>query len=175
MFGIYENFPEMYHGIARFYCKTLTNELQRALLNCLCDMNRNEEELDLPEFSRYNIDVEVDFGIADGLTFNYLDRETLKHYQQMSGGQSFSVLDFLCIVRYYAIENDRRNPLRFDYHMLRFLFSKEEVELRVYHEKGTRRLSIEDLITLLTTKVNQTLAKKKLSRLKTSNMLAPQL
>jgi len=173
LFGIYENFPEMYHGIARFYCKTLTNELQRALLNCLCDMNRNEEELDLPEFGRDNIDVEVDFGIADGLTFNYLDKETLKHCQQMLGVQSFSVLDFLCIVRYYAIENDRRKPLRFDYHMLRFLFSEKEVELRVYHEKGTRRLSIEDLITLLTTKVNQILAKKKLIRLKTSNVHEP--
>ncbi len=168
MFGIYENFPEIYHSVARFSCKAPTNELQKAILSCLCEMNRNEEELDLPEFSRHNIDVELDFGIADGLTFNYLDKETLKHCQQMSSSQVFSILDFLCIVRYYAIENEKRNPLRFDYHMLRFLFGDKEVELQVYHEKGTRRLSIEDLITFLMTRMNQTLAKKKLSGLKTS-------
>ena len=53
------------------------------------------------------------------------------------------------VARYYVSRDGRDRPLRFDYYMLRFLFGHGSVELRVFHEKGTRRLSIEDLVDLL--------------------------
>jgi len=166
LFGVYENFPEMHHSIARFSHKTPTKELQKVLIQCLCQLNQQEEGLDIPESSRHNVHVKLDFGIADGLTFNYLNKEVLQHCRAISSQQTFPVLDFLCIVRYYAGEKGKRSPLRFDYHMLRFLFSESEVELQVFHEKGTRRLSMENLVTFLTENMNQALARRKSSPLR---------
>jgi len=168
LFGVYENFPEMHHSVARFSHKTPTRELQTVLVQCLHRLNESKERLDIPEFSRHKVSIEIDFGIADGLAFNYLDKEILKNYQSLSSQQTFTVLDFLCIVRYYAGGKRRRSPLRFDYHMLRFLFGEGEVELRVFHEKGTRRLSMEDLVTFLAEKINQALAGRKSSPLEMS-------
>jgi len=166
LFGVYENFPEMHHGVVRFSHKNPTKELQKVLIQCLCQLNQQEEELDIPESSRHNVNIKMDFGIADGLTFNYLNKEVLQHCQAISSQQTFPALDFLCIIRYYAKEKGKRSPLRFDYHMLRFLFRESEVELQVFHEKGTRRLSTEDLVTFLAEKINRALARGRSSPLR---------
>jgi hypothetical protein len=172
LFGVYENFPEMYHSIARLDHEVSTEKLQRVLVESLYRLNRGNGSSNFPEFTRHNIGVELEFGIADGLTFSYLDGEILEHCREMIYRQVFSMLDFLCVVRYYVIEEAKRKALRFDYHMLRFLFNEEEVELRVYHEKGTRRLPIEDLVKFLLQDINQELVRNKSSPLKMSYMRA---
>ena len=77
------------------------------------------------------------------------------------------------VVRYYTVDKKKRSPLRFDYHMLRFSFNEKEIELQVYHERGTRRLPIDELINFLTKKINRELAKKKLNPLKMSYLRTP--
>jgi len=173
LFGIYENFPEIYQGIARFSHATSAKKLQRVLIQSLYKINRDNEGPNLPEFTQYNIEVELELGIADGLTFNYIDKEMSRDCQERIRKRAFPTLDFLCIVRYYAVQKKRRSPLRFDYHMLRFSFSENEVELQVYHERGTRRLPIYELVNLLTERINRGLARKKLSPLEMSHMRAP--
>ena len=173
MFGIYENFPEIHQGIARFSHAISAKKLQRVLIQSLYKIDRNNDGPNLPEFTRYNIEVELELGIADGLTFNYIDKEMSRDCQERIRRKPFPMLDFICIVRYYAVQKKRRSPLRFDYYMLRFSFSENEVELQVYHERGTRRLPIDELVNFLTERINRGLARKKLSPLKTTYMRAP--
>lgn len=166
MLGTYENFPKIYHSVSRFSYTISVEKLQRAIIQSLCKLNRKKEGPNLPEFTQYNIEVELELGIADGLTFSYVDREISRDCLERLREKVFQTLDFLCIVRYYAVKKDRRSSLRFDYHILRFLFNEDEVEIRVYHERGTRRLAVEDLSIFLTETINQELATEKLSPLK---------
>lgn len=172
MFGTYDNFPEIHQGTARFSHATSAKKLQTTLIQSLYRINRNNDGPNLPEFTQYNIEVELELGIADGLTFNYIDKETSRDCQERIRGNPFPTLDFLCIVRYYAVQKKRRSPLRFDYHMLRFLFIENEVELQVYHERGTCRLPIDELVHFLAERINRGLARKKLSPLELSHMRA---
>jgi hypothetical protein len=113
-----------------------------------------------------------ELGIADGLSFSYLNEEVLKYCRKRTQGQLFTTLDFLCVVRYYVVEEAKRKPLRFDYHLLRFLPNEKKVEIRVYHEKGIRRLPIVDLVKFLTEVINQELARKRLNPIKMSYIRA---
>jgi len=165
LLGTYEDFPPTYHSISRFSYTTPAKKLQRTLIQSLYRLNRSKEGPDLPEFTQYNIKVELELGVADGLTFNYIDKETSKRCRDLIRTNAFQTLDLLCIVRYYAVEKASRNPLRFDYHMLRFQFSENEVELRVYHERGTRRLPIDELASFITQQINKELSRKKMNPL----------
>ena len=51
-------------------------------------------------------------------------------------------------------------PLRFDYYMMRVAFGKNVVEIRVFHERGPRYVSPEDLVAFFVTKVNETSKRK---------------
>lgn len=163
MFGIYDFFPENLHGIARFSYHASIRKLQGILIYTLHQLNQcTENPLD---FAHFNMELILEFGIADGITFNYLDRQMLKHCLERFRGQTFSTLDFFCVARYHIAEGEKRKPLRFDYYILRFLFYEKEIELQVFHEKGTQRLSIEDLIMLLMKNINQELRKRNLNPL----------
>ena len=109
-----------------------------------------------------NCRVLFDFGIADGLTFNYLDEEMLKLSVDAVSKEAVSTLDFICIVRYYkTISRRRYKPLRFDYYIMRFRFYDGGGSIQIYHEKGTRRLPIDDLIGLIIRRVNRELVGSK--------------
>ena len=165
MLGVYEDFPQMFHGIARFSHTISTDGLQAVIVQSFYQLNLSRNTVSLLEFARHNVSAQLELGVADGLIFDYLDKETLKTCQKALGQQVGPSLDFLCIVRYYAAQGGKKTPLKFDYYMLRFLFEEKEVELRVYHEKGPRRLATEDLVKLLTDTINLELAKKKLGML----------
>jgi len=170
LFGVYDNFPDISHGIIGLSSPTSTERLQRAIVQSLHRANRSRKELDFPEFARHNIKAALEFGIAEGVTFSYIDDEILGCCHERLGEQPFPALDLLCIVRYYVTEEKRRRPLKFDYYMLRFLFQEAEVELHIYHERGTRRLSIEDLTGFLTGGINQELARSGSKPLKMTHM-----
>ena len=73
----------------------------------------------------------------------------------------YEVLDFFCAIRYYKTNTEKKTPLKFDYHMLRFAFSKSAVmEIRVFHERGPRYISPEDITTFLADQVNTASPKK---------------
>ncbi|MEM2110575.1 MAG: hypothetical protein QXX08_01715 [Candidatus Bathyarchaeia archaeon] len=165
MFGVYDFFPKSYHGVAHFSYNSSIRELQRIIIETLYQLNQGK--VDVKDLIKSNIEVILEFGIADGATFNYIDQEMLKYYLGKFYEQIFPLFDFFCVVRYHIIEKDKRKPLRFDYYILRFLFREEEVELQIFHEKGTRRLSVEDLITFLMKNINRELAQKNLGPLNT--------
>jgi hypothetical protein len=79
------------------------------------------------------------------------------------------VMDLFCAVRYYKNKTEKKAPLKFDYYMMRAVFGKDSMEMRVFHERGLRYISPEDIVTFLVNKINEASARKILKRFETLN------
>ena len=75
-------------------------------------------------------------------------------------------MDFFCALRYYRIQNGKKTPLRFDYYMLRFTFNKDSVTMQIFHERGPRYISPEDIANLVINKLAANFSKKILKTVK---------
>ena len=166
MIGLYENFPDIRHGFAHFSNAVPIPDLQRILLQFLQRVNENKESVSLAEFTRHKIRVELEVGVADGLAFDYFDKESLKRCLDATSKNALPVLDLFYVVRYYVPDRAKRKPLKFDYYIVRFLFREDEVEMLVHHERGPRHLAVEELIKFHLNRINRELKAKKLSPLK---------
>jgi hypothetical protein len=161
MLGFYENFPEGIHRIASFTSALQNRKLQQRLIKVLSEINRKTfsfEEIANPTVPDCTILLEV--GIADAKSFNYIDAEETKKTLNVLKKEPFHVMDFFCAVRYYKTNAEKKTPLKFDYYMIRFAFSKDAVEMRVFHERGPRYISPEDITTFIVNAINKTSAKK---------------
>jgi hypothetical protein len=96
-----------------------------------------------------------EWGIADAGGFTYIDAEEAKRMLNAINQEQVRVLDLYCSIRYYKITASKRTPLKFDYYMMRVGFGENHhVELQVFHERGPRYISPEELANFLVTKVN---------------------
>ena len=174
MLGRYENFPEVVHSVARFTHQSTERKLQQAILCALHRLNQEKHDLNtISAFSTPECEVSFEFGVAEGITFNYLDKEELERFQKGIKKEAPPTLDFFCVVRYHTLKEGRRVPLKFDYHLLRFTFYKNGVELRIAHERGTRRLCLEDLVNFIVKHVEEELSKTRLKPLKLEHLRTP--
>jgi len=167
LLGRYENFPEVIHGVARFTFKSQLKEVQQAILRALQQLNQEVCSLNAitPHLSP-DVNVSFEVGIAEGVEFNFLDKEELYRFQKSIIEKELPILDFFCVVRYHVVKDKRKRvPLKFDYHMLRFMFQENSMELRICHERGTQRIPLEDLITFVTKRMNEELSQKQLKPL----------
>jgi hypothetical protein len=175
LLGFYENFPVIPHAKASFTCPSPTKTLQEAIV---CTLNRlNTQEIDLGTITHTTIadcKIGFEFGIAEGTTFNYLNPEEVEHFRKNLAKKEIVLnIDFLCVVKYHLSGSEKRQPLKFDHFLLRFIFRRPEVQLRVLHEKGTQHVSIEELIEFLTEQINTELAKMKAKPLKLGTIMHP--
>ena len=76
-------------------------------------------------------------------------------------------MDFFCAIRYYKGTAENKTPLKFDYYLMRLIFGKNAVEIQVFHERGPRYISPEDITTFLVNKVNKTSSRKTLKKIET--------
>lgn len=167
MLGRYENFPEVIHGLARFAYGSPTGKLQQAIL---CSLHKlNQEVCGLNVVTPHlppDIEVSFEVGVAEEVEFNYLDMEELDRFQKSVVEKELPILDFLCVVRYHMVNDKRKRvPLKFDYHLLRFTFQENSMELRICHERGTQRVPLEDLVTFIIKRINEELSQKQLKLL----------
>jgi hypothetical protein len=160
MEGIYEGFPDVHHGVAVFSCEAGCGALQQALIQLFHRINVGGEPVEAPILSSQGISLILEIGVADGLAFNFIDDEELGRWVSLLRERRLDTLDFILIARYYISREGRRRPLRFDYYILRFIFRPGALEIRVHHEKGTRRLPIEDLLRLLGEKISLELTRE---------------
>ncbi len=162
MLGRFENFPENIHHIDTFKSSLSNQKLQQKLLQTLQDTNGRTfsfEEINNPTL--YECQVVLEFGLADNENFNYLDDEETKQALEALGKHAFQILDFFLAIRYQKITAARKTPLKFDYYMIRFAFEEEDsVELKVFHERGPRYVSPEDVINFVEKQVNEGSARK---------------
>ena len=158
--GTYQNFPENIHKETRFSTSLSNKKLQQTVIQTLNELNTHASRLDeVSEPSIPGCIVVFEFGIAESNNFSYLNAEEAKDVIEVVNKEPFSLMDFLCILRYYVTRDGKKKPLKFDYYMIRFLFDKNLVTMRVFHEKGPRYVSPEDMVNLVTRNVNQMLCK----------------
>ena len=167
LLGRYENFPENIHGISIFQLQYSTKSLQKAIFYTFHRLN--SETFDVGAVTPYlkqNYEVGFEFGVADGFDFNFLDQNELDQCLESVDETKMENLDFFFTVRYHIIRDDgKRVPLRFDYHVLRFVFKDGVLELRIRHERGTQQVPLDDLIDFLVKQINVELSRRDLSQL----------
>jgi len=105
-----------------------------------------------------------EFGIAQNGGFNYLDEEEKNKTLAIIKKSPLHIMDFLCAIRYYRMEEQERRPLKFDYYMLRFIFDRNAIEIRIFHERGPMRISPEEIADFIASKTNQAFSKRILKR-----------
>jgi len=74
------------------------------------------------------------------------------------------IMDFFCAIRYY--KGEKKSALKFDYYLLRTIYNKGILEIQVFHKKGLRYLSPEDLTLFIINKTNETSSRKILKKQK---------
>jgi hypothetical protein len=167
LLGRYENFPENVHGITLFEYQDSTKEVQKAIL---CTFHRlNQVTFDLGAVTPYlkqNCVVGFEFGVADGVDFNFLDQTMLEQCLRSVDETELETLDFFFAVRYHRVrDGGKRVTLKFDYHVLRFLFQEGGLELRIRHERGPQRVPLDELTEFLVKQINVELSLRQLTPL----------
>ena len=161
MLGFYNNFPKSVHKIVRFVTLVSEKSLQKALVEAFYDLNKGTfslEEVATPSVPQCRVIFE--FGVAEDDDFNYLDDEERTRLLKAIRKKPFAIMDFVCIIRYYRLQNEVRKPLRFDYYMLRFAFKNKIGRMRVFHEKGLMYVSPKDLPWFLVDKIDAQFSRK---------------
>lgn len=159
--GFYENFPKGIHGISRFNASASRKRIQKALteiVHILCAETFSFG--DVTHLSVPHCTVNFDFGIAEADNFNYLDEEETNRTLKTILKKPFQIMDFFCAIRYYKTENKKKSPLKFDYYMFRFTFSMKSVEIQVFHERGPRHVSPEEIVNFVVMKINEKSSKR---------------
>jgi len=161
MLGLYENFPRTVHKIALFANLVSNKRLQQALIHMFQKINNENftlEEIASPSMPQCTVILE--FGIAETNNFNYLDKEETDKLLKAIQKKPFHVMDFFCALRYHKMQNGKKIPLKFDYYMSRFTFNKDSTEIQIFHERGPRYISPEDVVNFVVNKINETFPKK---------------
>jgi hypothetical protein len=165
MLGFYENFPANIHRTDNFTSPLSNKKLQQRLIQVLHKINCRTfsfEEVAYPTVPQGTIIFEA--GLAEAKSFNYIDEEETKRVLTALRKATFQTMDFFCAVRYYKGAGEKKTPLKFDYYLMRFVFGKNSVEIQVFHERGPRYISPEDIVAFLVNEINKTSARKMLKR-----------
>jgi hypothetical protein len=161
MLGTYDNFPQNIHKKAAFTTALSNKKLQQKLLQTLHTLNN--QTLRLEEISDPSIPhctVILEFGIAETNNFNYLDDEETNKTLKTISKSPLQTMDFLCSIRYYKTQGEKKTPLRFDYYMIRLNFENNLTEIQISHERGPRHTSPNDIANLIIDKINEAFNKK---------------
>jgi hypothetical protein len=167
--GRFDSFPKNVHKVLVFNYHDPKTKLQQTIPHTLQQLSKQTFALNnIMPFFEQDYKVSFEFGIADGQDFIFLDEKELEQTLQAVEEKEMAVLDFFVVVRYHRIEDKGKQiPLRFDYHVLRFAFHEKIVELLIRHERGTQRITTQDLVEFLIKQVNMELKKEQLSPLNT--------
>jgi len=136
-------------------------QLQRRLIQAFYEVNGKEfsfEEAANPTIPECRIIFE--FGLADGESFNYIDEEEVKKALDLLAKERLDTIDFFLAIRYYKGEEKKKRALKFDYYLIRTGYSRDDFEIQVYHKKGLRYLSPEDLTLFIFNRINEASKRK---------------
>jgi hypothetical protein len=163
MLGLYENFPKTVHKTALFATSISNKRLQQALIQTFQKINNenfNLEEIANPSVPQCTVILE--FGIAEASNFNYLDSEEANKMLKVIQQKPLQAMDCFCALRYYKMQNGKKTPLRFDYYMIRFTFNKDSMKIQIFHERGPRYTSPDDLIGFVSAELSKRFPKGKI-------------
>ena len=153
--GHFQNFPTNLHQIETFTTTLSTRRLQQMLLQVLQQANCKEfsfEEVTNPTIPSGRVIFE--FGIAEDEGFNFIDEAEFRKATDFVAKTHVATMDFFCSIRYYKLEGEKKLPLKFDYFMFKFTFAGGTLEVSVFHERGPRYISPEELVAFIFNNVN---------------------
>jgi hypothetical protein len=156
MLGLYDNFPPTIHLTQTYTSSLPRRKLQQKITQIFAEINNKKycfEEVGNPTVP--NATVIFEFGIADAGNFNFLNPDEAQKLQAALEGEALDVMDWFCGIRYYKNTQNKKAPLKFDYYMVRMNFGEKGLEIVVFHERGPRYISPQDLVELIDRKVNQ--------------------
>jgi hypothetical protein len=164
LLGCYENFPKNFHDTSFFQYQDSAKGLQQVILGAFHRLNRETFDLGaVTPYLKQNCLVSFEFGVANGFDFNFLDQNELDQCLKSVAETEMETLDFFFAVRYHIVrDNGKRVPLKFDYHVIRFVFQEGGLELQIRHEKGTQRVPLDDLTDFLVKQINAELSRKQM-------------
>ncbi|MGE5574564.1 MAG: hypothetical protein ACM3UL_00360 [Ignavibacteria bacterium] len=146
-------------------------QLQQKLIQAFYEANGKEftfEQVTNPTVPQGKVIFE--FGVAEEGNFNFIDKEELKKTLDFLGKDRLASMDFFCSIRYYKSSGEKRIPLKFDYYMLRTIFAKDTFEVLVFHERGPRYISPEELTSFIYNKLNDASSKSKKALKRTTSI-----
>jgi len=161
MLGVYDNFPENVHKTATFTVSLTSKKLQQSLIQLFKEANSkayNLEEVTVPTTPKCLVTFE--WGIAEANNFNYLDDEEINKILRLVQKEPFQTMDFYCALKYYKMQNGKKCPLKFDYYIVRLTFDKNLMRMLIFHERGPRYLSPEDMINFVVDGISKMFLKK---------------
>jgi hypothetical protein len=172
--GIFTNFPTVIHGWAEAIHNIRQHAVQQATIKALQELNRQHEPYIINvagESRRYNGTKGFEIGVAEGVFFNYLNNETVQRLcNPLSARQSYHHLDFLIIVTYHYSKYNKVRALNFDYFQLRLIFNTQRIEARLFHNKGIRRTSLDEMLNRILNEINKKMVKSSLGTLTIKTM-----
>lgn len=163
--GFYENFPSNIHMVESFNSTLSSKQLQQRLIQVFYDVNRKEfsfEEVANPTIPECKLIFEL--GLAEAKSFNYIDEEELGKALNLLAKERLHAMDFFCAIRYYKGNAEKKTALKFDYYLLRTVYSRDAFEIQVFHERGPRYISPEDLALFIFNKINEAAKRKVLKK-----------
>jgi uncharacterized membrane protein len=167
--GTYENFPESTHKTAHFIISLSNKRLQQTLIQTFRKANSETFNLEnIADPSVPQCSAIFEFGIAEANNFNYLDDDETNKAIRIIQKKPLQFVDFFCAIRYYRMQKEKKTPLKFDYYILRFLFKKNSMSMQIFHERGPRYVSPEDVANFVLNKINETSSRKILTMSKPS-------
>jgi hypothetical protein len=169
MLGTYENFPKNVHKTAHFTVSSSNKRLQQTLIQTFRKANSETFNLEnIADPSVPQCSAILEFGIAEANNFNYLDDDETNKAIRIIQRKPFQLVDFFCAIRYYKIQKEKKTPLKFDYYMIRFIFNKNSMNVQIFHERGPRYTSPEDIANFVLKKINEASSRKILTMFKLS-------
>lgn len=169
MLGFYENFPAKIHRTDNFKSLLSSKKLQQRLIQVLHKINRETfsfKKVAYPTVPDCTIIFEI--GLAEAFSFSYIDEEETKRALTALREETLRLMDFFCAVCYYKGAGEKKTPLKFDYYLMRFVFGKNSMEIQVFHERGPRYISPEDIVVFLVNEINKTSERKILKMIELS-------
>jgi uncharacterized membrane protein len=169
MLGTYENFPERTYKTAHFTFSLSNKRFQQTLIQTFRKANSETFNLEnIADPSVPQCSAIFEFGIAEANNFNYLDGDETNKAIRIIQKKPLQLVDFFCAIRYYRMQKEKKTPLKFDYYILRFLFKKNSMSMQIFHERGPRYVSPEDVANFVLNKINETSSRKILTMSKPS-------
>lgn len=172
--GIFTNFSATVHGIVRVIYEDPPAKIQHSIIRALYKLNGLKKSYPISPSSRagtYDGQVGFEVGVAEGIFFNFLDdkmAERLCEFTMLR--KPYPILDFLVIVTYYYNPEDKKIHLNFDYYQLRFVFYDNGFEIRLFHNKGTRKMPLDELVNRILESINIEMKKQSLRPLKVEEL-----
>jgi hypothetical protein len=160
MLGRYDNFPQNIHRIDAFTFSLPIRRIQEKIVQALRDINKTAVSAVIDNEALRDCTLTFEAGVAELRSFSFVDELEASKLLGAIKKEPLEIIDIFLAACYYKTRGDKRNPLRFDYFLVRTVFKEKSLEFRVFHERGPRYISPEDIGNLLAERINKLALRK---------------